>query len=324
MGSKGGQKRRRAFGTVIFLLLAVTAVAVIAYVIHSERQKKSDIRIPAKKERKVSLPSPIVSPETGQQPERKSTDNSIEKQPIVSSKPSSEKIQVAIIIDDIGYDRKILNEFSALDAPITFAVLPFCSHSLEAAKTLHKQGKEIILHLPMEPRNYRENRPGKGVLLVNMKDHELRAQLDADINAVPYIKGVNNHMGSRFMEDSEKVALVLKKIKQKGLFFIDSRTTPNSKGEYEAQRIGIPYATRSLFIDNDANYSETLNILMRLSEKSRQKDVQPLVIIGHPHSSTLEALKKALPMLKEKGVEVVSISDIINTKLKNKISHNTN
>lgn len=324
MGSKGGKKRRRSFGTVIFLLLAVMAIAVIAYVIHSERQEKPDRKAPAKKERKVSVPSPTVSPETGQQIEKKSTDDSIEKQPVVPGKPFSETKKVAIIIDDIGYDLKILKALASLDAHVTFAVLPFCPHSQEAARMLHRQGKEVILHLPMEPRNYEDNKPGKGVLLVNMKDDELRAQLDADIKAVPYARGVNNHMGSRFMEDRGKVALVLKKLQQQGLFFVDSRTTPDSKGEDEARRIGIPYATRNIFIDNGANYTETLNTLMRLLETMKPQDTQTLVMIGHPHGSTLEALKKALPVFKEKGIEVVSVSDILKTKPNDKISRRTN
>jgi len=300
MGSKGGKKRRRAFGTVIFLLLAVMASAVIAYIIHAERQKKLDKPRPTTKERKISIDSPVISPETGQQPDKKDTDQTTEKQPAIPGKPPSSTIKIAIIIDDIGYDLKILKEFSALDAPVTFAVLPFCPHSSEAAHILHRQRKEIMLHLPMEPHNYKNNKPGKGVLLMQMDDQELRAQLDADIKAVPYIQGVNNHMGSRFMEDNKKVALVLKKLKQEGFFFVDSRTTPNSKGEYEAKRIELPYATRKIFMDNGANYSETLNILMRILETGKQPDAPPLVIIGHPHRSTMEALKKALPQFKKK------------------------
>lgn len=324
MGSKGGKKRRRSFGTVIFLLLAVMAIAVIAYVIHAERQKKPDRQAPAKKERKVSVPSPSVSPETGQQIDKKGTDDSKEKQPAVPGRPLSETKKVAIIIDDIGYDLKILKALAALDANVTFAVLPFCPHSQEAARMLNRQGKEVILHLPMEPKNYQDNKPSKGVLRVNMTDDELRAQLDADIRAVPHARGVNNHMGSRFMEDRRKVALVLSKLQQQGLFFVDSRTTPDSKGEDEARRIGIPYAARNIFIDNGANYSETLDTLLHIPETMKQRDARPLVIIGHPHASTLEALKKALPVFKEKGIEVVSVSDILNTRLNEKISRRTN
>lgn len=321
MGSKGGKKRRWAFGTVIFLLLAVSASAIIAYIIHAERQKKLEKPIPAKKERKISIDSPVVSPETGQQPDKKGTDRTTEKQPAIPSKPPSAPVKVAIIIDDIGYDLKILKEFSALDAPVTFAVLPFCPHSKEAANMLHRQGKEIMLHLPMEPHNYKRNKPGKGVLLVQMDDQELRAQLDADIKAVPYIRGVNNHMGSRFMEDNKKVALVLKTLKQQGLYFVDSRTTPNSRGEDEAKKIEMSYATRKIFMDNRADYSDTLNILMRVLETVKQADAKPLVIIGHPHKSTIEALKTALPQFKEKGIEIVSVSDILKTNLNEKISY---
>ena len=103
-----------------------------------------------------------------------------------------------------------------IEAPIAFAILPYTPHAREAARLLHAAGKEILLHLPMEPRSYPAENPGAGALFVDMDEGEIRRQIEADLAAVPYVSGVNNHMGSRFMEDEAGLAVVMEELRKKG------------------------------------------------------------------------------------------------------------
>jgi polysaccharide deacetylase 2 family uncharacterized protein YibQ len=223
--------------------------------------------------------------------------------------PQNQKI--AIIIDDLGGDLKPVSELLQINAPVTFAVLPHCAHSAEAADLMHKAGKEILLHLPMEPRDYPDEKPGGGALFVQMGDGLIRRQIDDDIRSVPHIIGVNNHMGSRFMEDERKLSVVFQYLKNKRLFFVDSRTTPNSKGRQLAGHIGLPFASRNVFIDNDQSYAQTFRRITAVARQGIPERSAAIVLIGHPYPATIEALKKAIPILKSRGVEIVPISALV-------------
>lgn len=213
--------------------------------------------------------------------------------------------KVAIIIDDLGYDLGPVEALLALDVPITYSVLPHLRYSVETARTVHQAGREVLLHLPMEPHAYPEQKPGEGALLLTMSDDELREAVSAGIVSVPYASGVNNHMGSRFMEDDEKLSVVLRQIKAKGLYFIDSRTSPSSQGDEIAARLHLRFAARQIFIDNGRSYRQTLR---QLDEAGRNG--QSVLMIGHPYPSTIRALREAVPVMLARGVRIVSASEL--------------
>jgi len=232
---------------------------------------------------------------------------------LVSSIPSILKTvlhpKVAIVIDDIGGEDKISKELLRWDFPITFAILPFTPFSKRLAGEAHRQGKEVILHLPMEPWGYPQIRPGEGVLLEEMDEARLLRQLSKDIEAVPYISGVSNHMGSRLTEDSEKMKIVFSELKRRGLFFLDSRTTPQTIGLQVAQSVGLKAMERSIFIDNSSTAEDIKRQLDQLMELSLSKG--KAIGIGHPHPSTLKSIKEMIPKMKEKGIEVVPLSEVM-------------
>ena len=218
---------------------------------------------------------------------------------------SRETRRVAIIVDDIGNDLASVDELLALDVPITFAILPHCAHSVDAARVLHRAGREVLLHLPMEPHGYPEQKPGAGAVFVSMTDEEIMRRVDEDLASVPHAVGINNHMGSRFMEDEAKLAVVLKQIKARGLFFVDSRTTRYTRGEEIAARLGLAFVSRQVFIDSGRTYEEARRSLMGAGDGSG-----PVLMIGHPYPGTIRALREVLPVLKNRGVEVVSVSKL--------------
>jgi polysaccharide deacetylase 2 family uncharacterized protein YibQ len=215
--------------------------------------------------------------------------------------------RVAIIIDDIGFDLKIVRELAHIPEPIAFAVLPHTPHAVKAAEILRAAGKEILLHLPMEPRFYPGQSPGPGALMVDMDEEEIRKQIREDLSVGPFVSGVNNHMGSRFMEDEKRLDIVMDELRKRELFFVDSRTTADTRGRECADRAGVRFAERTVFIDNAPGYATALENLTGALRK-KQKDDGPILIIGHPHRETVQAIRNVLSIWRKKGVEVIPVS----------------
>lgn len=217
------------------------------------------------------------------------------------------KTKIAIIIDDIGFRLAPVTELLKIDAPIAFAILPHTPQSAVAAEMVHMKGHEILLHLPMEP-HAANQKPGTGALFRTMTGSEIRKQLKEDIEAVPYLVGVNNHMGSAFMEDEERLQIVLKELQQRGLYFIDSRTTPKSRAKAVAVKTGIRFAARRLFLDNEMEQAVIFRNLLKHLENNN--DIH-MIIIGHPYPGTIKALGEAVPLLQSRGIRFVMPSELV-------------
>ena len=217
--------------------------------------------------------------------------------------------KVAIVIDDLGVKNHISQELLHWDLPITFSILPFTPYAKAIAIEAHRKGKEVILHLPMEPHGYPKIQPGEGALFQEMDKETLLRQLSEDIEAIPYIKGVNNHMGSRLMEDSEKMEIILSELKKRGLYFLDSRTTPQTVGFRTAQSLGLKATERTVFLDNSSNEEDVKKQLEELAQISLSTG--KAVGIGHPHPSTIKSLKEMIPKLQERGIDIVPLSSVM-------------
>jgi polysaccharide deacetylase 2 family uncharacterized protein YibQ len=309
--------------TVIFLI--VVLIAAIIYVLQF-KEEPSVIKEPEKQTKQIE-PQKAITPKEGkaklvkEKPLSLKTAPEKEKKKIVISKIGKVPLplrQVAIIIDDIGYDLGSVRELLKINADLTFAILPFCTHTREAAEMLHRAQRETLLHLPMEPDSYPREKPGNGALFTDMNDEELVFQLEKDLAAVPYISGVNNHMGSKFMGDEKKLSLIFSKLKKKGLFFIDSRTSANTKAFAASEKVGLPVAARKIFLDNSRNYNEIYNNLINIAKNNG--DVSPVIIVGHPYPETIRAINDAIKVIREKGVLIVPVSQIIKAKAFNRTS----
>ncbi|MFH1125383.1 MAG: divergent polysaccharide deacetylase family protein [Pseudomonadota bacterium] len=216
--------------------------------------------------------------------------------------------KVAIIIDDLGPEREIAEAFIRLDIPLSISVLPLTPYSRLIARKAGKKGRELLLHLPMEPKDYPEVNPGPGVLLAAMEEDEIRKVLDENLRSVPGVRGVNNHMGSRFTEREEKMAVLLGELKRRNLFYVDSRTTRETVAFDVAKRVGVPTVRRGVFLDNDLSPRAMTFQIERLLGMARHSG--SAVGIGHPHEETLMLLKKFLPKLKNE-VRVLPVSDLV-------------
>jgi polysaccharide deacetylase 2 family uncharacterized protein YibQ len=277
------------------------AASIAAVILFLERVERPDLSVTRQSPRKEA-PRKALTPKT---PAREVAEPA-------APKAGQQGRPIAIIIDDIGFDLRIVEELAGIPAPIAFAVLPHTPHAVEAARFLHAAGKEILLHLPMEPRSYPEESPGAGALMVDMDERQIRRQVQEDLAAVPYVSGVNNHMGSRFMEDEARLTMVMEELAKRGLYFVDSRTTPDSRGREAANRTGVRFAARDLFIDHVPGYAAVLENLT-VPFRRGGKHGEPVLMIGHPHPETVRALRDALPRWQAEGVRLVALPTFFRT-----------
>ena len=221
------------------------------------------------------------------------------------------KGKVAIIIDDLGYDLKIASSFIQMDIPLSFSVLPSATFTDSIVRQVNQKGGELILHLPMEPKKYPSVDPGPGALLLSMTRDELKDVLDRDLGDIPGARGVNNHMGSSFSEDRRCMKVVLKELKERGLYFVDSLTTNRTVGYELAKEMGLPVTKRSVFLDNNLEKKAIRMQMERLFNIARHSG--SAVGIGHPHQETLDILNEYHAKMKRE-IQLVPVSELARLK----------
>ena len=215
---------------------------------------------------------------------------------------------VAIIVDDMGNSKHEADLLLEIDVPMTFSIIPGLTNAREVAEAAHRKGREVMVHIPMEPKGVKKKPFEKNGLLLDMSDEEILMRLHGYIDAVPYAVGANNHMGSRFTEDRAKMRTVLNVLKEKRMFFIDSKTTPASVGDGLAREMGIHAAARNVFLDNEQDVAAIKVQIDKLAGIARKTG--SAIGICHPHKSTIQALATTLPALKSEGITFVSASEL--------------
>jgi polysaccharide deacetylase 2 family uncharacterized protein YibQ len=302
----------KAVAALAIVAVLVTAIGVLVYQLAPPKKTPADL--PVSKAAKSGQP-PVtkkqtfeIYPEEKKPARRELAKINIPKAPPENIPVPDEKLPlVALIVDDLGYDKKIAKKFLALNVNLTFSILPHSPFQNEIARLASSKGIEIMLHLPMEPVEYPDVNPGPGTLLSSMSPDELIGQLEDDLNALPGITGVNNHMGSKLTAESTQMYQIFSILKQRGLFFIDSRTTSDSMGRPSARLLQIPFAERDVFIDH---YLKPNFIRKQIKELIRiARSNGAAVGILHPHSTTYQILREELPELQNQ-VQLVSASKI--------------
>lgn len=220
--------------------------------------------------------------------------------------PDAEPMLV-IVIDDLGAGKNALDTLLSLEYPVSFAFWPHARHTDAGARAAHAKGREVLVHLPMEPLGYPSVNPGPNVLLTSMNAARLRALTEAGIAAVPYATGLNNHMGSRFTQHAPSVVAVLDVLKKRGLFMLDSLTHNRSVFAAEAMRMGVAHHRRNVFLDVEPSRAKVLDAL-RKAEKIAMLGGQSIAI-GHPLPGTLAALKD-WQRLRNANVRIVRLCDL--------------
>lgn len=215
---------------------------------------------------------------------------------------------VGIILDDMGKTADVGRRAIDLPGPVACAFLPRAPYTRELATAAHRAGKEVMLHLPMDSVDGR--RLDAGAVTLNMTQREFDRTVAENLAAVPYVQGVNNHMGSLLTRHPGHMLWLMQELKRRApLFFVDSRTTVATVARQVAGESGVPSTDRNVFLDNNLDAQQLdyqFDRLLRLARKHGSA-----VAIGHPHAQTLALLERRLPDLRRQGVELVPIERVI-------------
>lgn len=215
---------------------------------------------------------------------------------------------IAIVIDDMGLDRKRSAKILDLPPPLTVSYLTYAKQLQHQTAVARAAGHELMAHVAMEPSSAAVD-PGPLVLLTSHDGPELRRRLERGLDRLPDAIGINNHMGSRFTEDAPGMTLVLDILRQRGLMFLDSRTSAKSVGGKIARSLGVPVVERNVFLDN---VNDRAAVLKRLAETERlAKRRGHAIAIGHPRDGTIEALAQWLPTAQKRGFHIVPVSAVL-------------
>lgn len=216
--------------------------------------------------------------------------------------------KIALIIDDLGYERVAGERAIALPGPVAFAVLPHTPRGAFLAEKAHAAGKDVLLHLPLQAERDHEAVPGS--LLLDMTEHQFSQAFTKSIDAVPFVVGVNNHRGSLLTRHPGHMTWLMNEIlSREDLFFVDSYTTAESIALNIALESGVPAVRRDVFLDPDQAPETLAREFSRLKKLARRKGFA--VGIAHPYKTTLAFLESALPTLEADGFELITISELV-------------
>ncbi|MBR6409178.1 MAG: divergent polysaccharide deacetylase family protein [Alphaproteobacteria bacterium] len=227
-----------------------------------------------------------------------------------------EEYFVSVVIDDMGVNQQRTKEMIEIKAPLTSSFLTYGKNLDEHCLAAQEAGHEIMMHTPMEPKVEADLAPD--TLKISMSDEQIEDEFLKMLSKFEgaNLKGINNHMGSRFTESAEKLDVVMRVLKDKGLFFLDSKTSQFTRGEEVASLEGVDYLQRDVFLDNEDNYDYVLGQLQKLERKAKKKGYA--VGIGHPKKATIAALKDWVKTLDDKPVKLVFLSELLEIKKQKK------
>jgi polysaccharide deacetylase 2 family uncharacterized protein YibQ len=226
----------------------------------------------------------------------------------VAPAPIEGRPMVAIVLDDLGLDRKRTQRAIALKAPLTLSFMTYAEDLGHQTAAAHQAGHELLLHVPMQAIDAHED-PGPNGLLVSLDRDEILRRLRWGLDRFPGYVGINNHMGSRFTSDAAGMAPVLDELHERGLLFLDSRTTASTVAESIARQVGVPNAARDVFLDDVQSGPAIAARLADLERIARRRG--SAIAIGHAHDATLTALAEWLATIDGRHLALVPLSTIV-------------
>lgn len=316
MVAKRSGGRRSSAGKVILLCLFMLGLGLALGWFFSQRDRAPEPRPAAETQARrgrggqALKPGPKGQPAIPEGSQAPGTSGTKDAAPRVNEEPATRDVPreelrteglpaLAIVIDDLGYaPRELVLRLCAQPVPLSVAVLPFLENSEESARLAREKGKEVMLHLPMEPVGYPGpgKNPGPGAILHAMGEAEVRRKVREALLAVPAVRGVNNHMGSRITPDTMRMGWILEEVKSRNAFFLDSRTEKDTVALEVARKLGLRSLQRKVFLDDSKDFAEMERQWNRALALAR-KDGEA-VIIGHIYPETVAALEKLVPRSK--------------------------
>lgn len=235
--------------------------------------------------------------------------------PLLAQAAWAERPKLALVIDDIGWNLNAGRRVLGLPGPLTLAILPGTPAGSQLAVEAHDTGREVILHQPMTPEQ--DHDAGPGNLMPDMNPAAIATMLAANLDQVPHHRGVSNHMGSLLTRCEDSMNAVMAELAVRGLYFLDSRTTPETVALHRAWDASVPSTHRDVFLDtllNAAAIERALESAVRLAETRGHA-----VAIGHPHAITLDVLEAQLPNILRR-VELVPVSALVTVDKRSRLA----
>jgi len=230
----------------------------------------------------------------------------------VPAPPRMGRPLVAIVLDDLGLDRARTAEAIRLPGPVTTSFMTYATDLLEQTEAARRASHELLLHVPMEAVDRRED-PGPHALYTSLSRGEIVERLRWGLDRFGGYVGINNHMGSKFTADPQGMAAVIEELRDRGLLFLDSRTSAGSVGYRLAVADGVPRASRDVFLDDDLAPAAISRQLAEVEMVARRRG--SAIAIGHAHDTTLAALRAWLPGLAGKGLVLAPLSAVVRYRM---------
>lgn len=296
---KARKKVRSHEWLVVGIIMAL--IVIVAYF------SEPPLSVQKKQTRPYPQQSRVVKSTPPTEPGPMGTEEKKKKKEVKRARTSA---HIAIVIDDLGQSMEPARELIALGAEITFSILPNLEHSEETAQLAGDNGRDVLLHMPMERKNLAGKGEEEGTLHSDMTPQEFTSAMEMHINSVPGAIGINNHEGSALTENSEAMKFLMAELKARDLMFLDSFTAPKSIAYATAKEFGLKAAKRDVFLDNfqdQPGYIRgQLDELARIAKKRGSA-----VGIGHPYGATLAELKAWIPEVQKQGIAIVPLSQLM-------------
>jgi polysaccharide deacetylase 2 family uncharacterized protein YibQ len=226
----------------------------------------------------------------------------------VAGDTTSDAPKIAIVLDDLGIDTRRSHRAVALPAPLTLAYLPYADGLEDQTRAARRAGHELLVHIPMQPHGADAD-PGPNALDMRLGAIEVLSRLEWDLDRFEGYVGINNHMGSLFTESEEGMRLVAEGLRDRGLMFLDSLTSPRSVAAVTAASMGVPTTVRDVFLDNTDTAAE---VELRLAQTERiARQTGTAIAIGHPRDATLNVLEAWIPKAREAGFVLVPLTSVL-------------
>lgn len=220
------------------------------------------------------------------------------------------KPKIAILVGDLGLSVPASNAaIDRLPPEVTLAFAPYAEDLQSWIAKARTIGHEVILQVPMEPIDYPVNNPGPHALMLSAGIKENLNRLEWMLSRVQGYVGVTNYMGSKFTTSASDMRPILQQIRDRGLLFVDSKSSPQSLGPQIARELRIPRATNNRFIDNEASRTAIDARLEELERVAREAGIA--VGIGYPYPVTIERIAAWAAGLKAKGLVLAPVSAIV-------------
>lgn len=312
-GARGSQNPSTLVFFLSFIILVETLLLLFLlsqkapsreHVSRYKRGFKQEGRSLALKKTAAKMPQP----ERAQQAIKERVSSS-EETTQVQVLPKGQRGKIAIVLDDWGYSADNLDMLGQIQAPLTVAILPFHEYSRTVAEFANRHNFQVIIHMPMEPKNKERVGLESMTLLTHMDKKTINRILKDAFEDIPHAEGINNHMGSLATENEAFITTVFQYLKKKKVFFLDSYVTTGSVCLRIARERGIKFARRSVFLDNSSNPAY---ISQQLEKLASQSDAHGYALgIGHDRKATLGVLLEKIPELEKRGYRFVFVSALV-------------